>query len=178
MEHVEVSLTVRDKTEILAMSTISSSVSFSREQQTARFTGAAGLVLLRYGLVFFLLLYGTFKFFAFEATAIEPLVSNSPFLAWLYPLLGLRGTSALIGVVEVITALLIAARPWIPRISGYASLAGGLIFVTTLSFLFTTPGAISPMSPLNGFLLKDILLLGATLFTSAEALRAARDRAP
>ena len=126
MEHVEVSLTVRDKTEILAMSTISSSGSFSREQQTARFTGAAGLVLLRYGLVFFLLL---------------------------------------------------AARPWIPRISGYASLAGGLIFVTTLSFLFTTPGAISPMSPLNGFLLKDILLLGATLFTSAEALRAARDRA-
>src|SRR5688572_11461020 len=114
------------------MSTISSSVSFSREQQTARFTGAAGLVLLRYGLVFFLLLYGTFKFFAFEANAIEPLVSNSPFLAWLYPLLGLRGTSALIGVGEVITALLIAARPWIPRISGYASLAGSLIFVTTL----------------------------------------------
>ena len=159
------------------MSTISSSVSFSREQQTARFTGAAGLVLLRYGLAFFLLLYGGFKFFAFEANGIQPLVSNSPFLAWLYPLFGLRGTSALIGVVEVTIAILVAARPWTPRISGYASLAASLIFGTTLSFLFTTPGALSPMSPLNGFLLKDLLLLGAGLFTSAEALRAARDRA-
>ena len=159
------------------MSTISSSVSFSREQQTARFTGAAGLVLLRYGLVFFLLLYGGFKFFAFEANGIQPLVSNSPFLAWLYPLFGLRGTSALIGVVEVTIAILVAARPWTPRISGYASLAASLIFGTTLSFLFTTPGALSPMSPLNGFLLKDLLLLGAGLFTSAEGLRAARDRA-
>src|SRR5262245_38101389 len=121
------------------MSTISSSASLSREQQTARFTGAAGLVLLRYGLVFFLLLYGSFKFFAFEAHGIEPLVSNSPFLGWLYPLLGLRGTSALIGVIEVIVALLIAARRWFPRISGYASLAASGIFVTTLSFLFTTP---------------------------------------
>jgi uncharacterized membrane protein YkgB len=159
------------------MSTISSSASLSREQQTARFTGAAGLVLLRYGLVFFLLLYGSFKFFAFEANGIEPLVSNSPFLGWLYPLLGLRGTSALIGVIEVITALLIASRHWFPRVSGYASLAASGIFVTTLSFLFTTPGAISPMSPINGFLLKDLLLLGAALFTSAEGLRAARGRA-
>jgi uncharacterized membrane protein YkgB len=159
------------------MSTISSSASLSREQQTARFTGAAGLVLLRYGLVFFLLLYGSFKFFAFEATGIEPLVSNSPFLGWLYPLLGFRGTSALIGVIEVITALLIASRRWFPRVSGYASLAASGIFVTTLSFLVTTPGAISPMSPNNGFLLKDLLLLGAALFTSAEGLRAAGGRA-
>jgi hypothetical protein len=32
------------------MSAISSSASLSREQQTARFTGAAGWALLRYGL--------------------------------------------------------------------------------------------------------------------------------
>jgi len=159
------------------MSAISSSALFSQEHETARFTGTAGLVLLRYGLVFFLLLYGSFKFFAFEAEAIQPLVSNSPFLAWLYPLFGLRGTSALIGVIEVVTALAIASRHWFPRISGYGSLAASLTFLTTLSFLVTTPGAISPASPLNGFLLKDLLLLGAALFTSAEALTAARGRA-
>jgi reactive chlorine resistance protein C len=46
--------------------------------------------------------------------------------------------------------------------------------VITLSFLFGTPGALSPFSPLSGFLLKDLLLLGAALFTAAEALREAR----
>lgn len=158
------------------MSSIASVGSLSREQQTARFTAAAGLMLLRYGLVFFLLLYGGFKFFAFEAQGIQPLVSNSPFLAWLYPLFGLRGTSAVIGVAELLTAVAIASRHWFPRLSGYGSLAASGIFLTTLSFIFTTPGAISPLSPMNGFLLKDLLLLGAALFTTAEALGAARAR--
>jgi uncharacterized membrane protein YkgB len=156
--------------------TISKSASFSSEDRSVQLIGAAGLGVLRYGLVFLLLMYGDFKFFAFEAEAIQPLVANSPFLAWLYPVFGLRGTSALIGVFEVAAGLLIAARPWFPRASGYASLAASGMFVVTLSFLFTTPTALNPLSPANGFLLKDILLLGAALSTSAEALRASRLR--
>jgi uncharacterized membrane protein YkgB len=95
-------------------------------------------------------------------------VEHSPFLAWLYPILGLRGTSALFGVFEVVAAGLIAIRPWAPRISGYASLAASGMFIITLSFLFSTPGALTPTHPANGFLLKDIMLLGAALFTAAE----------
>lgn len=159
------------------MTTYSSSASSSANPAYVRLIGTAGLILLRYGLVFFLVLYGTFKFFAFEANGIQPLVSNSPFLSWLYPLFGLRGTSSLIGVIELATALLIAFRPWRPRLSGYGSLAASGIFLTTLSFLFSTPGAISPASPINGFLLKDLLLLGAALYTAAEALNASREEA-
>src|SRR5262249_36019304 len=103
----------------------------------------AGLGVLRYGLVFLLLLWGGFKFFEFEARGIQPLIEHSPFLAWLYPILGLRGTSALIGVIEVIAAGLIAIRPWSPRLSAYGSLIASATFVVTLSFLFTTPGALS-----------------------------------
>jgi reactive chlorine resistance protein C len=132
----------------------------------------SGLWVLRYGLVFFLLMFGAFKFFAFEAEGIRPLVANSPVLAWLYTILGVRGTSSLFGVLEVTTGLLIALRRWFPRASGYGSLAASGIFVITLSFLFTTPGALSPFSPVNGFLLKDIMLFGAALSTGAEALRA------
>jgi uncharacterized membrane protein YkgB len=156
------------------MTTTSKSADSSSEDWSVQLIGTAGLGVLRYGLVFLLLMYGGFKFFAFEAEAIRPLVENSPFLAWLYPLFGVRGTSALIGVFEVVAGVLIAARPWFPRASGYASLAASGVFVITLSFLFTTPTALSPTSPANGFLIKDILLLGAALFTSAEALRAAR----
>ena len=57
-----------------------------------------GSGILRYGLTFLLLLFGTFKFFRFEAEAIQPLLTHSPFLAWLPAALGIQGSSALIGV--------------------------------------------------------------------------------
>jgi len=135
---------------------------------------SAGAIILRYGLAFLLLMWGAFKFAAFEAEGIKPLVEYSPLLRWLYPLLGTRGTSDLIGVIEVSVGALIAMRRWMPRLSGYASLAACGIFVVTLSFLFTTPGALHPSSPAGGFLMKDIMLLGASLATAGEALIAAR----
>jgi len=157
--------------------TLSSLVRQPSAERRVDLIGLAGLVTLRYGLVLLLLLWGSFKFFAFEAAAIQPLVENSPFLAWLYPVFGLRGTSALFGVFEVTAAILIATRPWFPRISGYASLFASGMFVVTLSFLFTTPNVFAPTSPWGGFLMKDLMFLGAALLTSAEALRAARGRA-
>jgi uncharacterized membrane protein YkgB len=137
---------------------------------------AAGIAVLRYSLVFLLLAWGAFKFSAVEATAIKPLVENSPFVSWLYPLLGLRGASALFGVFEVGVALLIATRRWLPQVSGYASLAAAGMFLITVSFLFTTPNVFAPTSPWGGFLMKDIVLLGAALFTAGEALGAPRGR--
>ncbi len=134
--------------------------------------GTAGVRILRYGLAFLLLTSGAAKFTVFEAEAIKPLVEHSPFLGWLYTLFDLRGTSALIGVFEVTAGVVIATRKWLPRASGYGSLAAAGMFVMTLSFLLTTPGVFEPTSPWGGFIMKDIVLLGAALFTAAEALRA------
>jgi reactive chlorine resistance protein C len=131
-----------------------------------------GIGILRYGLVGLLLLWGSFKFFAFEANAIQPLVEHSPLLGWLLPVLGLRATSDIIGVFEVGCGLLIATRHWFPRLSAYGSLAATGMFAVTLSFLVTTPGALSISSPFNGFLLKDIMFLGGALVTAAEAFSA------
>ncbi len=136
----------------------------------------AGLAVLRYGLAFLLLLWGGFKFAAFEAEAIRPLIEHSPLLSWLYALFSVRAASALIGAVEVGAALLIAARQWHPRASGLGSLVASGVFVGTLSFLVTTPGVLAPTSETGGFLLKDLMLLGAALFTAGEALLAARAR--
>ena len=137
-----------------------------------RFLGTAGRVVLRYGLVALLLLWGSFKFAAFEAEAIKPLLENSPLLSWMIPVLGVRGASAFIGVVELVAAALICLRGFRPLLSAVGSLIAVGTFVTTLTFLVTTPGALSPMSPIGGFLLKDIILLGAALYTAAEALEA------
>lgn len=49
----------------------------------------------------------------------------------------------------------------------------GVEFLVTLSFLLTTPGARSPTGPFGGFLLEDVVLFGAALYTAAEALEAA-----
>jgi uncharacterized membrane protein YkgB len=123
--------------------------------------------VLRYSLVFLLLMWGSFKFAAFEAEAIKPLVENSPLLAWMYGVFGLRGTSAVFGVFEVAAAVAIVLYKKVPRVSGYASLAAAGMFVVTLSFLFTTPNGFS--GPFTGFLMKDVVLLGAALYTAAES---------
>jgi uncharacterized membrane protein YkgB len=135
--------------------------------------GAIGLAVSRYGLAFVLVLIGTYKFFAFEAEGIRPLVGSSPLLAWLYDVFDVQEAAALIGTFEVAVGALICARPWAPRVSGYASLAASSVFLVTLSFLVTTPGAWSPTSPFQQFLVKDLVLLGAALVTAAEALSAA-----
>ena len=133
----------------------------------------AGVHVLRYGLVALLLLWGSFKFAEFEAEGIRPLIENSPLLSWLYPVLGIRGTSSLIGVIELVAALAICLRTWKPFWSAIGSLIAVGTFLVTLSFLITTPGVWDPTNPFGGFLMKDLLLLGAALFTAAEALQAA-----
>jgi len=127
----------------------------------------------RYGLVGLLLFWGSLKFGAFEAEAIRPLVENSPVLSWLYPLLGVRGTPSLIGMVELAAAFLLCARHWRPGLAAAGGVVASGTFLVTLSFLITTPGALSPTSPFSGFLLKDVILLGAALFSAAAALEAA-----
>ena len=130
-----------------------------------------GTGVLRYGLVFLLVVIGSTKFFAFEANGIRPLVAHSPFLSWMYQILGVQGVSNFFGLFEITTGILIALRRFSPRASAIGSLAGIVIFLTTLSFLFTTPGALAPGSDVGGFLMKDIILLGAAVLTAGEALR-------
>jgi uncharacterized membrane protein YkgB len=131
-----------------------------------------GMNVLRYSLVLIFVLFGTVKFAAPEAAAIKPLVSNSPFLSWMYAILSDQAVSGVIGTTELIAAALLALHP----LSARAATAGSAIavgtFLTTLSFLFTTPGALSPMHPAHGFLLKDVVLLGAAVALGAQSLRA------
>jgi len=133
---------------------------------------SVGSNVLRYSLAFLLLLFGTFKFFRFEAEAIQPLLAHSPFLAWLPAVLGVQGSSVTIGVVELLSGLGIALGPWWPRAGALAGLVAIATFVTTLSFLVTTPGVLAPGSDAGGFLLKDLVLLGAAIQCAGASLLA------
>jgi uncharacterized membrane protein YkgB len=129
----------------------------------------------RYGLVLTLLLIGILKFTPGEAQGIQPLVANSPLMFWLYRVLSVQEVSNLIGMIEIVVALLMALRPFSSRLSFIGSFGAIVTFVLTVSFLFSTPGAFhfSHGFPLLGdagqFLIKDLVLLGAAIWTAAEA---------
>ncbi|HJU89458.1 MAG TPA: DUF417 family protein [Gemmatimonadaceae bacterium] len=160
------------------MATMSSPV--PRTVDLASFLDRGGGVILRYGLVGFILFFGAFKFTAAEAEAIRPLVANSPFLGWLYAVTDVRGASRLIGAAEIVIALLIASRPFAPRLSALGSAGAIAMFLTTLSFLVTTPDTWAVVEgfavpgAMGAFIVKDVFLLGAAMWTAGEALRSSR----
>ena len=140
-------------------------------------------VLGRYGLVLVIGWIGLLKFANFEAHQIQPLVAHSPFMGWLYHIFPVYPFSALLGVFEVAAAVLIAIKPVAPKLSIAGSLLAILLFVSTISFLFTTPGVSEPagggfpaLSLLGEFLLKDVPLLGLSFWTLADSIRAATRR--
>ena len=135
----------------------------------------------RYALVIILLWVGALKFTEYEAKGIEGLVSNSFLFAWAYKLFGLRMLSNLIGVTEIITGLLIAARGFSPKAAALGGCGAIIMFCLTLTFLLTTPGVWEPgygvpfLSPMPGqFIAKDLALLAISIWITGEALRAVR----
>ena len=132
--------------------------------------------LLRYGLVLVLGWIGAMKFTNYEAKGIEGLVKTSPLMSWLYHFLSLQATSNLIGVTELLAALLIAIKPFSSKLSAIGSGLAVCTFLSTLTFLFSLPGwekSLGGFPALSGsgdFLLKDVVLLGAALFTLGDSL--------
>ena len=147
---------------------------------------AVGRGLARYGLVVVVGWIGLMKFTAYEAEGIRLYVTSSPLMSWVYGPMSVRGFSAMLGVVELTIAILIAARPLAPRAAALGSALAVGMFLTTLSFLVTTPGVWEPSAggfpALSGkpgqFLIKDLALLGISLWSLGEAWGASERRAP
>lgn len=142
----------------------------------ARLVRVGGEILLRYGVVLVLLWIGAMKFTAYEAAAIQPLVATSPLMSWVYAILSVQSVSTLIGSTEILIALMIAARPLSAKIAALGSGLAALMFATTLTFLVSLPGwepslgGFPALSPTGGFLVKDLILLGAALWSLGDSL--------
>ncbi|PBA10592.1 hypothetical protein CKJ70_15210 [Mycobacterium avium] len=85
--------------------------------------------------------------------------------------------SSLLGVVEIAIAVLLAVKPWFPRLSAIGSLMAIGMFATTLTFVLSTPGAFEAsaggfpvLSSTGQFLIKDVALLGISAWTLVDAL--------
>ena len=72
---------------------------------TAKLARVAPLIA-RYALVIVFVWFAGLKFTAYEAQGIAPLGEHSPFLSWIYHLVSIDTFSQLLGVAELITAVL------------------------------------------------------------------------
>src|SRR5262245_17947393 len=145
---------------------------------------SVGRELARYGLVIVVAWIGFMKFTAYEAEGISRYVAHSPLMSWVYDFMSHRSFSAVLGVVELTIAILIAARAFSPWATVVGSALAVGMFLTTLSFLATTPGVWEPSAggfpALSGapgqFLLKDLVLLGVSLWSLGDAWQATERR--
>ena len=158
-------------------SSLENTPSITTEIRFAEILLAIGVHLTRYSLVIVFLWIGAMKFTNYEAEGIRAFVENSPMMSWLYQIFSVQQFSVLLGTAEIAVGLFIATRSVWPRVSAYASFAGAGMFLGTLSFIITTPGwepslGFPALSIVGQFLLKDSVLLGASVWTAAEALRA------
>ncbi|GAA5112893.1 hypothetical protein GCM10023320_07720 [Pseudonocardia adelaidensis] len=143
---------------------------------------SVGFSVTRAGLATCFLWIGALKFKDYEVENAEALVTASPLTSRLRDELGAQKLARLIGVTQITLGSLIAAKPFAPRASAAGSFGAAGMMLGTLSFLATTPEAwqhgrgMPQLSLLGEALLKDGVLLGASLLTAADSLRAARAR--
>ena len=144
-------------------------------------TPSIGALLVTYALALIFLWSGSLKFADYEAAGIAPLVMNSPLVGWWHQVFGIAGTSHMLGVYELLTGVLLATRPFVPRLASIGGAMATICFAITVTFLVTTPGVAQPgldnplaLSPFPGqFLFKDIVLFAVSIWI----LFAARDEA-
>ncbi|HEY3996477.1 MAG TPA: DUF417 family protein [Mycobacterium sp.] len=136
-----------------------------------------GQLISRYGLVVVLAWIGYGKYVKMESRV---LIEHSPLMSWVYDVFSVTTVARALGTMEIVAALLIALRPLWPRASAVGSALAVVLFLGTLSFLFTTPGVIAPhaglpvLTALPGqFLLKDLVLIGVAVWTLGDSLGAA-----
>lgn len=131
----------------------------------------------RWALVVIFSLFGYAKWFPYEAQALQPLIGNSPILGWMHTVFGVQGASYALGVAEWSIGLGLVLGAWFARISVLASAGSVATYLTTLTLIFSTPGAweasaggFPAMGGATGFLLKDVVLLAASLVLLKHSL--------
>jgi uncharacterized membrane protein YkgB len=145
-------------------------------EQAAPVLMRVGQIVARYGLVVVLAWIGFGKYVKMESRV---LIEHSPLMSWIYDYLSVAAVARGLGTMEIVAAVLIALRPVWPRGSAAGSALAVVLFIGTLSFLFTTPGVVAThaaglpvLSAQPGqFLLKDLVLIGVAIWTLGEALR-------
>lgn len=133
--------------------------------------------LLRASMVLIFLWFGYDKWFDVEIRDLIPLLTNAPLLSWTIPVLGVSGTSILLGTAEWTFGLLLFLGFWNKKLGMLGALGSIVTFIGTLTIFPFAPGAWHPeaggfpaMTIVSGFLLKDLVLLAASVYLLKQDL--------
>jgi reactive chlorine resistance protein C len=130
-------------------------------------------LVISIGMIVMLLWAGSYKLTAPGAEGIVPLVSNSPLMSWLFKIFGPYIGSDIIGVTEIIAAILFIVGYVKPKTGIVGGLITLLMFFSTSTMIISTPGTIVSVPGIHGmrymsflglFLFKDIISFGASCF--------------
>jgi len=158
--------------EITATNQINSSVRQNAIIKVASWVTKQNLpfLVISIGMIVMLLWAGSYKMTVPGADGIVPLVTNSPLISWHFKLFGVYHGSDLIGLTEVIAAVLIITGMFKPQAGIIGGAIAAVMFFVTSTMLITTPDALinvngmNYMSFLGLFLFKDVINLGASLY--------------
>lgn len=127
-------------------------------------------VVISIGMIVMLLWAGAYKMTVPGADGIVPLINNSPLISWHFRLFGIYHGSDLIGLAEVIAAILMIVGLFKSQVGVIGGAIAVIMFFITSTMVITTPGTLvnvkgfNYMSFLGLFLFKDIINLGASLY--------------
>jgi uncharacterized membrane protein YkgB len=139
------------------------------------------LHLIRATMVATFLFFSCQKWFEYEANALVPFISHGPLIFWLYPAFGIRGAAYLLGSAELLFGLTMFLGFWNRKLAVLGSLASCATYLSTVTIIpfFPEPWA----APAGGFpaatlpflfLVKDIVLLAASVYLLKQDVRRAR----
>lgn len=117
--------------------------------------GDADIIFARLSVIIVLAVMGNYKWFEFEVEALKPLFSQT-WLSFLPSALGGAGASYFLGMVETVGYLSLIAGFFKPK----AGIVGDLIVIV---MALSTLGLLPQLGKIDGFIFKDLFLLGLGL---------------
>src|SRR5262245_17333695 len=127
--------------------------------------------LIRASMVLIFLFFGYQKWFAYEAEALIPFISNGPLISWMYPVFGVRGATYFLGVSEWLFGTLLFLGFWNKKLGILGALGSCFSFIATVTIIPFMPngwaasaGGFPAMTEIVAFLMKDVVLFAASFY--------------
>jgi uncharacterized membrane protein YkgB len=127
--------------------------------------------LLRAAMVIIFAWFGYDKWFESEIRGLLPIITHGPLIFWTIPVLGIRGTSILLGASEWTFGTLLLLGFWNKKAGMLGALGSTFTFIATFTALPFVPdawdagaGGFPAMTLNSAFLLKDLVLLVVSVY--------------
>lgn len=134
-----------------------------------------GKLILRYGLAITFIWLGLLKFKNSEADYLKELLANSALFGWLLKYITHYAFAQLIAWLQILIGILLLARPISKKLSFWGGIMASVILIISVSTLFVSnyvwqpPYGFPELSKIGQSILKDVVLLGAALWSVGDS---------